>query len=160
MLLRSLFAALLLTSAPLLAQHGDKPGEAQADLPAHIKAPPAPTLAPDDAIKTLKLAAGFRAEIAAADPLVGDPVAMTIGPDGRMWVVEMRGFMRNADGKGENDKIGMISVLEDTDGDGRADKRTVFLDGLVLPRAVALVGDGVLVAEPPHLWFCRDTNGD
>ena len=47
-----------------------------------------------------------------------------------------------------------------TDGDGRYDKRTVFMDGLVLPRAMSLVGDGVLIAEPPHLWFCRDTNGD
>ena len=150
----------LLTSAALLAQHGDKPGEAQAAVPAHIKTPPAPTLVAEEALKTLKVAPGFKAEIAAADPLVGDPVAMTIGPDGRMWVVEMRGFMRNADGKGEMDKVGDIAVLEDTDGDGRYDKRTVFLDGLVLPRAVALVGDGVLVAEPPHLWFCRDTNGD
>ncbi len=160
MSLRSLTAAFLLSSTVLLAQKGDKPGEAQADLPSHIKPPPAPTLAPEEALKTLKLAPGFRAELAAADPLVGDPVAMTIGPDGRIWVVEMRGFMRNADGKGEDAKIGTISVLEDTDGDGRADKRTVFLDGLVLPRALALVGDGVLVAEPPHLWYARDTNGD
>ncbi len=157
---RSLLLAVLLTPVALFAQKGDKPGEAQGDLPKHIKPPPAPTLAPEDALKTLKLAPGFRAELAAADPLVGDPVAMTIGPDGRIWVVEMRGFMPNADGKGEDAKVGTVAILEDTDGDGRADKRTVFLDKLVLPRAIALVGDGVLVAEPPHLWFCRDTNGD
>ncbi|SDS00796.1 PVC-type heme-binding CxxCH protein [Opitutus sp. GAS368] len=157
---RLLPLALLLTTAPLLAQHGDKPGEAQQAVPGHIKTPPAPVLVAEEALKTLKVAPGFRVEIAAADPLVGDPVAMTFGPDGRIWVVEMRGFMRNADGKGEMEKVGTISVLEDTDGDGRYNKRTVFLDKLVLPRAVALVGDGVLVAEPPHLWFCRDTNGD
>jgi mono/diheme cytochrome c family protein/glucose/arabinose dehydrogenase len=151
---------LLLTSASLLAQRGDKPGEAQQGVPEHIEVPPAPVLVADEAIKTLKVAPGFRIEIAAADPLVGDPVAMTFGPDGRIWVVEMRGFMPNADGKGEDAKVGTVAVLEDTDGDGRADKRTTFLDGLVMPRALALVGDGVLVAEPPHLWFARDTNGD
>jgi mono/diheme cytochrome c family protein/glucose/arabinose dehydrogenase len=160
MSLRSLTFLLLLSGVSLSAQRGDKPGEAQADLPAHIKPPPAPTLAPEDALKTLKVAPGFRAELAAADPLVGDPVAMTFGPDGRIWVVEMRGFMPNADGKGEDAQVGTVAVLEDTDGDGRADKRTTFLDKLVMPRALALVGDGVLVAEPPHLWFARDTNGD
>jgi mono/diheme cytochrome c family protein/glucose/arabinose dehydrogenase len=157
---RLLPLAVLLSAVPLFAQHGDKPGETQAAVPSHIKVPPAPVLVAEEALKTLKVAPGFRVEIAAADPLVGDPIAMTFGPDGRIWVVEMRGFMRNVDGKGEDAKVGCIAVLEDTDGDGRYDKRTVFLDGLVLPRAVALVGDGVLVAEPPHLWFCRDTNGD
>jgi len=157
---RLLPLALLLTSASLFAQRGDKPGETQATLPEHIKVPPAPILVAEEAIKTLKVAPGFRVEIAAADPLVGDPVAMTFGPDGRIWVVEMRGYMRNADGKDENAQVGTVAVLEDTDGDGRADQRTTFLDGLVMPRAIALVGDGVLVAEPPRLWFARDTNGD
>lgn len=157
---RLLPLVLLLTSPSLFAQRGDKPGETQQGLPEHIKVPPAPILVAEEAVKTLKVAPGFRAEIAAADPLVGDPVAMTFGPDGRIWVVEMRGYMPDADGKGEDAKVGTVAVLEDTDGDGRADKRTTFLDGLVMPRAIALVGDGVLVAEPPRLWFVRDTNGD
>ena len=55
---------------------------------------------------------------------------------------------------------GAISVLEDTNRDGRMDKKTVFLDGLVLPRALKVLDKGVLVAEPPHLWLARDTNGD
>jgi mono/diheme cytochrome c family protein/glucose/arabinose dehydrogenase len=160
MSLRFLSFVFLTSLATLSAQRGDRPGEVQQGLPEHIKVPPAPILVADEAIKTLKVAPGFRAEIAAADPLVGDPVAMTFGPDGRMWVVEMRGYMPNADGKGEDAKVGTVAVLEDTDGDGRADKRTTFLDGLVMARALALVGDGVLVAEPPKLWFARDTNGD
>ncbi len=155
-----LAAAFLTSFAALTAQQGDNPKEKQQPLPQHIVVPPAPTLSAEDALTTFKIAPGFRLEIAAADPLVHDPVAMTFGPDGRMWVVEMSGYMRDAEGLDENTKVGSIAVLEDTDGDGRADKRTTFLSGLVMPRAVALVGDGVLVAEPPHLWFARDTNGD
>ena len=154
-------SALLLASLAVtgLAQNGDVSGEAQ-NQPTHLQVPPSPVLTAEDAIKTIKVAPGYRLEIVAADPLVGDPVAATYGPDGRLWVVEMRGFMPNPDGKGEDAKVGMISVLEDTNHDGRMDKRTVFADGLVLPRALALVGDGLLVAEPPHLWYFRDTNGD
>ena len=92
--------------------------------------------------------------------MVQHPVAMTFAPDGRLWVVEMRGYMPDVDGTGEGKPNGRISVLEDIDGDGRMDKSTVFLDGLVLPRAIGLVRDGALVAVPPNLLFCRDTNGD
>jgi mono/diheme cytochrome c family protein/glucose/arabinose dehydrogenase len=159
-MIRRLPLVLLLASVPLFAQNGDRPNEMQAPPPADLVIPPAPVLLAEDALKTIQVAPGYRLEIAAADPLVGDPVAITFGPDGRLWVVEMRGFMPNPDGKGEDAKVGTVAVLEDTDHDGRMDKRTVFLDGLVLPRALALVGDGVLVAEPPHLWFARDTNGD
>ncbi len=150
----------LVVTMPLLAQRGDKAGEAQRPPPEHIQIPPSPVLSVEEALTTFKVAPGFWVEIVAADPLIHNPVAMTFAPDGRLWVVEMNGFMPNAEGKGEDAKIGSIVVLEDTDGDGRMDKRTVFLDGLVMPRALALVGGGALVAEPPHLWFCRDTNGD
>jgi mono/diheme cytochrome c family protein len=89
-----------------------------------------------------------------------DPVAMSIAADGRIWVVEMRGFMTDVEGKNEEAPIGTVAILDDTDGDGRMDTRTQFAGGLVMPRAVAPVANGALVAEPPNLWFFKDENAD
>ena len=143
-----------------MAQNGDKAGEAQAPLPEHLRLPPSPPLLPDDALATFELPPEFEIELVASEPLVGDPVAMEFDPDGRIWVVEMRGYMPNIQGTNEGEPVGRIVVLEDTDQDGRMDKSTVFLDNLVMPRAIALIDDGLVVAEPPRLWFCKDLDGD
>ena len=82
---------------------------------------------------------------------------------GRIWTLEMTGYMRDIDGAGEEIADGKISILEDTNGDGKMDKKKVFLDGLVLPRAIELVHDGLLYAEPPNLWWVpieNDQPGD
>src|SRR6185503_499104 len=150
----------VLVLASGFAQNGDRRGEVQAPLPENISVPPAPVLAPSEEGATFKLAPGFHAELIAADPLVGDPIAMQFGPDGRLWVLEMRGYMPNVDGEGEREPVCLVAVLTDSDGDGRYDERTVFADQLVMPRAISLVDNGLLVGEPPHLWFLRDTNGD
>ena len=142
------------------AQSGDRSGDMQSPPPAHWKSPPAPALSAEEALKTFRVPPGFRVEIVASDPLLFDPVAMSFDADGRIWVVEMRAFMPNADGKGEDAPIGSVAVLEDRDGDGRMDRRTEFANGFVLPRAIAPIADGVLVAEPPNLWFLQDTDGD
>lgn len=142
-----------------LAQGGDKKGELQPPLPPHIKTPPAPVLPPEESLKTIQVAPGFRLELVACEPLLVDPVAMAFDADGRLWVVEMRSYMLDIDAKGEATPVSDVVVLEDSDGDGRFDKRTVFLDKLVLPRAISIVGDGVLIAEPPNVWHCRSTTG-
>ena len=125
-----------------------------------IKVPPAPALPPAEAIKSFQVAAGFRIECVAAEPLVVDPVFFEFDPDGRIWAIEYRGYMRDIEGTGEGDPICRVVVLEDTDHDRIMDRSTVFLDGLVMPRTLSFVTGGVLVAEPPRLWYCRDTDGD
>lgn len=151
---------LSLLAAALPGQQGDRPGEAQVPLPAGIDIPPAPVVPPAQAAATLRVAAGFRVELAAAEPLVEDPVAIAFDADARLWVVEMRGFMPDIDGRGETAPNGCIAVLDDVDGDGVYDRRTVFQDQLVLPRAVLPVRGGALVLEPPKLWFVADADGD
>ncbi len=142
------------------AQSGDNPGEEQPPPPPGMVIPSAPPLSPADAVKTLHVPPGFRVELVASDPMIQTPVEIEFDADGRMFVLEMRGYMPNAEGKGEDQPVGRVSLLEDTDGDGRMDKASVFADGLVMPRAIAVVGDAVIVAEPPRLWWFRDTNHD
>ena len=152
--------ALLLLLDPLNAQRGDKAGEAQPDLPPDLEVPAAPPLAPDAARDSLQVAAGFRVELVAAEPLIQDPICMSFDADGRIWVVEMRSFMPDVDGHGELEPTSRVVVLEDDDGDGRMDRSRVFLDKLVLPRALALVDGGLLLIEPPNMWFHEDKDGD
>lgn len=121
---------------------------------------PAPVLSPEQALEAFQIAPGFEIELVAAEPLVEDPVAAAWDEYGRMYVVEMRGFMPDAYGKGSDEPVGQIVRLEDRDGDGRMDHSAVFLDKLVNPRAVAVVNEGVLVGEPPHLWLCELSEPD
>ena len=125
-----------------------------------FKLPPPKPLTPQDELATFKIAPGFHAELVAAEPMVETPIAMSWDERGRMFVCEMRGYMHDVEGAGEDKPLGRIVMLEDTDHDGKMDKRTVFADGLILPRAVMCVNGGVLVGEPPVLWFMKDTDGD
>jgi putative membrane-bound dehydrogenase-like protein len=119
-----------------------------------------PALSPAEALKTFHMPPGYRLELVASEPMVVDPILVDFDPDGRMWVVEMLGFMPDRSGTDSREPTGRVAVLEDLDDDGRMDRRTVFLDKLILPRALKVLDRGVLVGEPPNLWLARDTNGD
>jgi mono/diheme cytochrome c family protein/glucose/arabinose dehydrogenase len=147
-------------AAPLAAQVANQSQRPQVPLVPAELIPPSPALSPEEELKTFQIAPGVRVELVASEPMVAHPVAVAFDPDGQLWVVEMRGYMPNLDGIGEDQPVGRVSVLTDTDGDGRMDTSRVFLDGLVMPRAILLVRDGALIGAPPHLWFCRDTDGD
>ena len=121
---------------------------------------PSPAKTADEEKATFVLEPGFNIQLVASEPDIQDPVVITFDEDGRMWVVEMRGFMPDIDGKGERDPVGRISILEDTDGDGAADKHHVYLDSLIMPRALAVVKGGALVVEQEALWYVSDSDGD
>ena len=144
----------------LFAQNGDRAGEVQRDLPDAWRLPPSPPLSPKEAMEAFVIQPGHRIELVASEPMIGDPVQAVFDASGDLWVCEMRGYMPNADGLGEQEPTGRIVRLRDLDADGAMDESTVFLDHLVLPRAIAPAFDGLLVVEPPNLVFCRDTDGD
>ncbi|WP_119080434.1 DUF7133 domain-containing protein [Chitinophaga alhagiae] len=112
-----------------------------------------PVLTAAESLEKIQVENGFSVQLVAAEPMVIVPVAMTFDERGRLWVAEMTGYMPDTVGTGEDARNGQIVILEDTTGDGAMDKRTVFLDSLVLPRALCIVGNGILVAEPPKLWY-------
>lgn len=118
----------------------------------------APELGPEEAIGAMVVEEGFEVQLVASEPLISSPVAMNFDTEGRIWVVEMNNYMPNADGDGEEIPGGKIVILEDTNQDEVMDSRTVFLDSLVLPRALCLIDEGILVAEPPFLWYYQIQN--
>jgi mono/diheme cytochrome c family protein len=95
----------------------------------------------------------IRLEAVAAEPLIQAPVDISFDDQGRLWVLEMTGYMRSLSGMNEDDPVGRIVVMQDRDEDGVADHEAVFLDSLVLARAISHVYGGLLYAEPPELWF-------
>lgn len=158
LLLPAVAASLALTTGIGLAIHPQNAGPAQFEI--KFKLPPPKPLTPEEALASIKVAPGFKVELVAAEPMVEAPISMSWDDQGRMYVLEMRGYMLDAEGKGEDQPLGRVTVLEDTNGDGKMDKHTVFADSLLLPRAVMCVNGGALVSEPPILWFMKDTDGD
>jgi len=121
---------------------------------------PSPALSPEQSKAHFQLEEGLQIELVAAEPMIEEPVAITFDAKGQLWVVEMRGYMMNIDMEGEELPNGRIVVLSDQNGDGGMDQRYVFADSLVMPRAMAILSDGVLVAEKKPLWFYEDADRD
>jgi mono/diheme cytochrome c family protein/glucose/arabinose dehydrogenase len=147
-----LFACALAAGLPTLAF-----ADASQDInpPDEIMNRPAPVLSPQEALESFEVAEGFEIQLVADDALVEDPVAMAWDADGRLWVCEMRGYMPDQFGEGEEEPTGKIVILEDTDADGKMDKRTVFLDEIVLPRAIGFAKGGILYADFEKLYYVR-----
>jgi glucose/arabinose dehydrogenase/mono/diheme cytochrome c family protein len=146
------------------AGQSQNPLQAQIDLGADFtEKPPIKRLDPIDEQKHFQLPPGFRIEPVLTDPVIEDPVGITFDGNGRMYVLEMRSYMRDADGSNSREPISRISRHEDTNGDGTYDTHTVFADKLVLPRIAFPLGNGeVLVLETDNrdLYKLTDSNGD
>lgn len=132
---------------------------------------------PEESLKSIRVAPGYRVELLAAEPLIRDPVNFALDERGRLWVVEMGDYPRGnpaVDPEGvakidpesgrkhpwDGPSGGTIKVLTDTDGDGRFDKAQVFLEGLSFPTGVYPWRDGVLICGAPDITFARDLDGD
>jgi mono/diheme cytochrome c family protein/glucose/arabinose dehydrogenase len=156
-------AAALLLFAAVLTVSGQQSSPVNRPWPPDVQkvSPDSPALSPADALETFFMPPGYRIELVASEPLIQDPIVIDWDRQGRLWAVEMPGFVPNLQAQEPNmDPIGRVVVLEDTNKDGTMDKRTVFADRLVLPRALKVLDRGVLVGEPPNAWLMRDTNGD
>ena len=97
------------------------------------KKAPVPPLPPAEELKKFILQPGYRLELVLSDPDIQEPTAIAFDGNGRMFVLEDRGYMQDADATGELDPIGRISLHVDTNNDGVYDKHTVFVDKLDLP---------------------------
>jgi len=116
---------------------------------------------PDQAEKSFEVLHGFRMELIAAEPLVASPVDLAYDEDGRAYVVEMRDYPYPEEKNAEPKEFpGTVRLLEDTDGDGRFDRSTIFADQLAWPTSACCWKGGVFVAAAPDIWYFKDTGGD
>lgn len=123
-----------------------------------LEGTPPQAKSPAAALASITLRPGFTVELVAAEPLVEDPIAFDWGPDGRLWVVEMGDYPTGVGDKRADG--GRVRCLVDSDGDGRYDRSTVFLEGLRYPTSVLSWRGGVLVTAAPDLLYAEDTDGD
>ena len=112
-----------------------------------------------EAVAAMTIKDGFQVNAWASEPMMTQPMAFCWDDRGRMWIAENKDY--ESRGKGfSNAGDSRILILEDTDHDGVADKRTVFMEGIAFPSAIAVGFDGVFIGAPPNLLFVPDKNGD
>ncbi|MSR66449.1 MAG: c-type cytochrome, partial [Pedosphaera sp.] len=115
-------------------------------------------LPPEESRRHLVFPRGFESRLFAAEPDIRKPLAMAWDERGRLWLCESVNYPNDikADGEGND----TIRICEDTDGDGRADRFTVFADKLNIPTGIAFARGGVVVHQAPQTLFLKDTDGD
>jgi len=127
---------------------------AQGDLITKIQKP----LPPEESIKHLITPPGIEPKLFASEPKIFKPVAMNWDERGRLWIAETFDYPNELQAPGQGRD--RISILEDTDGDGVADRFTVFAEKLSIPTSLLPYNGGVIVAQAPDILFLKDTDGD
>ena len=135
----------------------------EANIPNYEKRNPRPQyqepLAPEESAKLIQVPPGFDLELFASEPDIINPIAMEWDEKGRLWVIETIDYpntVRDQEGVGDD----RIKICEDTDGDGKADKFTIFVEDLNIPTSMVFANGGVIISQAPHFLFLKDTNGD
>lgn len=163
---RLCLVALSLIAFPLIAQLAiSLPAETPPEKSLAEEMPRIPAVPYEKALDTFELTNNFQLEVAAHEPDIVDPVAAAFDEDGRMYVVEMRDYPYSAHPEDKTPKAGKplagkVRLLEDTDGDGKMDRSTIFADKIEWPTAVACYKGGIYVIAAPHLYYFKDTDGD
>lgn len=152
---RTAWEASVASRPPLQRLSGDVPNYERRPEPVKYQAP----LSPKDSIRYTQVPADFDLQLFASEPDIVKPISMAWDERGRAWVVEARDYPHGLVDEGEPGKAD-IKICEDTDGDGRADKFTIFADNLNLATSLVFVNGGILVSEARHMLFLKDTNGD
>ena len=152
---RSAWEALLAARSSLQRLNGEVPNYERRPEPVKYQAP----LSPKDSMRYTQVPADFELQLFAAEPDVVKPVHMAWDERGRAWVVEALDYPHGLVEEGQPGKA-TIKICEDTDGDGKADKFTIFADKLNLATALVFANGGIIVSEARHMLFLKDTNGD
>ena len=131
-------------------------------VPNYEKRDPAPMiqepLTPEQSMSLMQVPVGFKLELFASEPMIVNPIYINWDEKGRLWVIETVDYPNEV----KEDDLGddRIKILEDTDGDGKADKVTVFAEKLNIPTSFVFTNGGIIVSQSPTHLFLKDTNGD
>ncbi|WP_276165956.1 DUF7133 domain-containing protein [Zobellia alginiliquefaciens] len=158
----TILAIVFLSSCTQKKKGSEEKLQTQDTLVVNKNDPTLKALSPEESMKSMEMQPGYSLELVAAEPMVQEPVLVVWDGDGKMYVAEMNTYMQDADFTGEGEARSRVVCLEDTDGDGKMDKRTVFADNLLLPRMVLPMGGRVVIGETntTDLYVYEDTDGD
>ena len=139
------------------------PSYSDAKIPNYEKRDPAPKLqaplSPAESMSQIQIPAGFELKLFASEPDIINPIYMNWDERGRLWVIETIDYPNTVrDDKEQGDD--RIRIIEDTDGDGKADKFTLFADKLNIPTSFTFSNGGIIVSQAPYFLFLKDENGD
>ena len=139
-----------------------KPEYTDGLVPNYEKRDPAPRvqapLTPEESMSLMQVPVGFELKLFASEPMIFNPMYMNWDEKGRLWVIETVDYPNEV----KDDDLGddRIKILEDTDGDGKADKVTTFAEKLNIPTSFVFSNGGIIVSQSPSFLFLKDTDGD